>query len=133
METAMPDSKRQLRRLFTRGPWLSIWSLFLGVLFFAATAIGGHVGRGFISLGLFIAFAAIFYFGRANETIDGLSSPRRDERWEMINQRALAFAGTVLVLTLIGGWLVELVNGNDGSPYSLVLAGGVLAYFAGAL
>jgi hypothetical protein len=31
------------------------------------------------------------------------SYPRRDERWEMINQRAMAFAGTIIVLTLIGG------------------------------
>lgn len=51
----------------------------------------------------------------------------------MINQRAMAFAGTVLVLVLIGGWVVELARGNDGSPYSEVFAGGVVAYFAAAL
>ena len=45
----------------------------------------------------------------------------------MINQRAMAFAGTVLVLVLIGGWVVELARGNDGSPYSEVFAGGVVA------
>ena len=44
----------------------------------------------------------------------------------MINQRAMAFAGTVLVLVLIGGWVVELARGNDGSPYSEVFAGGVI-------
>src|SRR5919204_3395311 len=126
MQMTVPESKHPRRHL-SRAPWLVIWSLALGVVFFTAAAIGGHLGNGFVSLGLFVAFAAIFYFGSGNETIGGLAAPRRDERWAMINQRALAFAGTVLVLILIGGWLVELANGKDGSPYSEVMGGGVAA------
>jgi hypothetical protein len=102
-------------------------------VFFAATAIGGNLTIAFVTLGIFVAFSAVFYFGTRNETIAGLAEPRRDERWEMINQRAMAFAGTVVILILIGGFVVELANGNDGSPYSEVMAGGVIAYFAGAL
>jgi hypothetical protein len=36
----------------------------------------------------------------------------------VINQRAMAFAGTVVVVALIVGSVVELANGNDGSPYA---------------
>ena len=133
MEMAIPEPKQARRQLF-RGPWLSVWSLILGVLFFTASAIGGNLTNAFVSLGAFVAFAAVFYFGAArNETIGGLAAPRRDERWAMINQGALAFAGTVVVLTVIGGWLYELANGNDGSPYAEVMGGAVVAYFAGAL
>jgi hypothetical protein len=132
METVVPESQSARSHLL-RGPWLSIWSLFLGVLFFAANVIGGDLGWGLVSLGLFVVFAAVFYFGGGNETIGGLAAPGRDERWAMINERARAFAGTVVILILIGAWLVEIANGEDGLPYSLVMAGGVIAFFAAAL
>ena len=134
MQMAVPESK-STRRHFSRGPWLVTWTLLLGVLFFTANAIGGNLVNGFVSLGLSLAFAALLYFGTGagNETIGGLADPGRDERWMMINQRALAFAGTVLVFILIGGALVELANGHDGSPYTEVFGGGVIAYFVAAL
>jgi hypothetical protein len=132
MQVAVPESKSAWRR-FCRAPWLPLWSLTLGILFFGAAAIGGNLTAGLVSLGLFLAFAGLFYFGARNETIGGLAAPRRDERWAMINQRAIAFAGIVVILTVIGGWLVELANGNDGSPYSEVMAGGVIAFFVAAL
>lgn len=116
-----------------RGPWLAIWSLFVGLLVSAATVIGGNLTIGLVTFGLFVAFAAFLYFGSRNETIAGLTYPRRDERWEMINQRAMAFAGTIVVLALIGGWIVELARGNDGSPYWEIFTGGTVAYFAAAL
>ena len=120
MWTETVESKPMRHQIF-KGPWLSIWSLAVGILVSGATVIGGNLTIGLITLALFVAFAAIFYFGGRNETIAGLAAPRRDERWEMINQRALAFAGTVVILVLIGGWVVELANGNDGSPYAEIL------------
>jgi hypothetical protein len=124
---------KSMRQQLCRGPWLAIWSLTLGVLVSGAMVIGGSLIPGLVTFGLFALFAAVFYFGRRNETIAGLSSPGRDERWEMINQRSLAFAGTVVILILIGGWIVDVANGNDGSPYSEIIAGGAIAYFAAAL
>lgn len=132
MEMVMPESKPARRRLW-RGPLLPVWSLTLGVLFLAANAIGGNLAWGLLSLGLFVAFAAVFYFGAGNETIGGLAAPGRDERWAMINERARAFAGTVVILILIGAWLYELANGQNGSPYAEVMGGGVIAFFVAAL
>ncbi|HEY6771983.1 MAG TPA: hypothetical protein VI035_05990 [Solirubrobacterales bacterium] len=132
MQTAIPECN-YTRRRWSRAPWLPLWSLFLGIVFSAATLIGGNLTIALVTLGLFLAFSALFYFGARNETIAGLAQPERDERWALINQRALAFAGTVVILILIGGFVVELANGNDGSPYSEIFAGGTLAYFAAAL
>ena len=124
---------KSMRQQLCRGPWLSVWSLTLGLLVSGAMVIGGSLTAGLITFGLFVAFAAVFYFGRRNETIEGLAAPGRDERWEMINQRALAFAGTIMILILVGGWIVEVANGNDGSPYSEIIGAGAIAYFAAAL
>jgi hypothetical protein len=132
MQMAVPESK-YCKRPGARTPWLPIWSLVLGIVISTAVAIGGNLTIALINLGLFVAFSALFYFGARNETIGGLAEPRRDERWAMINQRAMAFAGTVVILILIVGWVVELANGNDGSPYSEIFAGGTIAYFAAAL
>jgi len=132
MLTAIPESKSAKGQLFRRR-WLPVWSLLLGVLIFTAMAIGGNLTWGFVTLGLFLAFSALFWFGEGNETIGGLAGPRRDERWAMINQRATAFAGTIVILILIGGWVVELAQGHDGSPYSLIMGAATVAYFGAAL
>jgi hypothetical protein len=102
-------------------------------VFATASAIGGNLTNAGITLAIFVAFSGFLYLGARNETIGGLAEPRRDERWGMINQRATAFAGTVLVLILVVGSVVGLVQGNDGSPYIEVLGAGAIAYFAGAL
>jgi hypothetical protein len=132
MQMAVPEPKGGRRRV-ARSPWLAIWSLALGILIFTATTIGGDLTWGLVSLGPFVAFAAVFYFGARNETIAGLVAPARDERWAMINRRARTFAGTVVILIVIGGWLYELANGHDGSPYSEMIGAGALAYFVAAL
>jgi hypothetical protein len=132
MQIAIPDSRSPRHRL-ARGRWLAIWSLVLGIAVFTATAIGGNLTGGLVSLGLFVAFAALFYFGARNETIGGLSAPGRDERWAMINERARAFAGTVVILAVIGAWVYELAKGRDGSPYAEFIGAGAIAFFVAAL
>ena len=51
-----------------------------------------------------------------------------DERDELIDLRAMAVAGAVLVTGLTGGLLVALLQGDGSSPYSWILAAGGLAY-----
>ena len=130
METAEGSPmRRQIRKI----PWLSLWSLALGIVVSGAIVIGGNLTNGLITFAAFVVFATFFYFGARNETVAGIGSPGRDERWEMINQRALAFAGTVVTLVLIVGWVVEVLNGNDGSPYAEIVGAGSIAYLAAAL
>jgi hypothetical protein len=104
------------------------FSLTLGLLIFAAFAIGGDVAGGAICLGIMAFVGAVFLVGSRSETLQGLGGPGRDERWAMIDLRATALAGLVLITALIAAWLWEIAHGDDGSPYGQLLAIGGLAY-----
>ena len=113
----------------TRTRWfMPVFCLFLGALMFGAFAIGGDAIQGVISFGLMAALAAIFAFARRSETIQGIGGPERDERWAMIDLRATAITGGVLIFAIIAGFLIEVARGQDGSPYALLAAIGGLAY-----
>jgi multisubunit Na+/H+ antiporter MnhB subunit len=126
----MPATPRR-----TRSPWRSrLWApavcLALGVVMFAAFAIGDEPGQGLGALGVMAALAALFALGGRSDTLRGLGGPGRDERWSAIDLRATAFAGFVMAAAVIGGWLVEVAQGRDGAPYAAIAAIGGLAYLA---
>ena len=106
------------------------FSLFLGALIFGAMALGGEPREGLMGFGVMAAVAALFLFGSRSETLRGLGGPGRDERWAMIDTRATAFAGTVLLTVIICVWLYELARGQDGRPYGRLLAIPGAAYIA---
>ena len=81
--------------------------LFLGALMFGAFAIGDNLGQGAFSFAVMAALGAVFAFGRRSETLQGLGGPARDERFEMIDLRATAFTGAVLIVCIIGGFLLR--------------------------
>ena len=109
--------------------WMPLFSLFLGAVMFAAFAIGGSVGDGVYAFAVMAVLAGVFAFGaRRSETLGGLGGPGRDERWEMIDLRASAAAGLVLILVVIGAWLYEIARGHDGSPYGQLGAIAGVAY-----
>jgi hypothetical protein len=109
--------------------WLPAFSLLLGAVMLAAFAIGGEPGDGAQAFAVMAAIAALFGFGsRRSETLGGLGGPGRDERWAMIDLRATALAGMVLITVVIGAWLYEIASGEDGSPYSQLGAIAGLAY-----
>lgn len=120
----MPTTPNYMRSRF----FMPLFSLFLGALVFTAFAIGGDITTGLFSAPIFVVMAALFFFARRSETIQGLGGPGRDERWAMIDLTATAAAGGVLVVVVIGAWLYEVANGQDGSPYSQLGAVAGLAY-----
>lgn len=99
-----------------------------GVVVLAASWAGGHPGLGAYGLAVMAGFGLLLLLlaGRS-ETIRGLTVSR-DERFAQIDLRATAFAGLVLVLTLIVAWLVEIASGHSGQPYDWLAAIGGLAY-----
>lgn len=110
------------RRPFWRSAlWMPCFCLFLGALVLASWA-GGHRDRGLASFAVMAVVAAVFALGGRSDTLRGLGGPGRDERWVMIDLRATAFNGLVVILVLIGAWLTELAQGHDGSPYRELLA-----------
>jgi hypothetical protein len=74
------------------------------------------------------SLAALFLFGSRSETLRGLGGPGRDERWAMIDTRATAFAGAVLIGAVIALWLWEVAHGRDANPYAPLGAVAGLAY-----
>jgi hypothetical protein len=104
------------------------FSFSIGLTMLAAFWIGGSPSDGLVALGIMTAVAALFLFGGRSETLQGLGGPGRDERWAMIDVHATALTGLVLILVIIGAWLVEVAQGEDGSPYALLGAVGGVAY-----
>jgi hypothetical protein len=116
--------------------WHSRWSLplrllALGAVMFGAFALGDQPGNGVIAFGVMAAVAFVFLLGGRNETLRGLG-PGRDERWAAIDLKASAFAGLVLITAVIGAFLYEIANGDDGSPYAELGAISGIAYVVGA-
>jgi hypothetical protein len=120
----MPTTPSYMRSRY----FMPLFTLFMGALVFAAFAIGGDVKNGLFAIPLFVGIAALFFFARRNETIQGIGGPGRDERWALIDLSATAAAGAVLILVVIGCWLVEIAKGHDGSPYGQLGAVAGLAY-----
>ena len=123
------------RKPIYRSRWyMPAFSVFLGLLMLGAFAIGGDLGDGLFALGVMVVLAAgILVFGR-NETVRGLSGPGRDERWAKIDITASALTGLVLITVIIGAFLVEVAQGEDGQPWSqLGAVGGVTYIIAVAL
>jgi hypothetical protein len=120
-----------MNRLYRTRWFMPSFSLFLGALMLGAFWIGGDLGQGLSAAAVMLVVAALFYFGgRRSETLAGIGGPARDERWERIDVHATALAGSVLVLVIIGAFLVEVAQGQDGSPYSALGAVGGVAYIA---
>jgi hypothetical protein len=113
----------------TRSKWfLPLFSLALGLVVFAAQWAGGDPNGGLVSLGILVAFGAVFLFGGRSETIRGLRGDGRDERFSQIDVHATAFAGVAVIVAIIAGFVVELARGQDGLPYAWLGGVGGLAY-----
>ncbi len=113
--------------------WMPGFCLFLGALMFGAFAIAGELGQGAISFGIMAVLAAVFALGRRSETLQGIGGPGRDERWALIDLRATAITGLVLIVFVIGAWLYEIADGQDGEPYALLGAIGGVSYLIAML
>ena len=107
---------------------LPAFCLLLGALMFGAFALGGSVGQGLISFGIMAVTGALFLFGRRSETLQGIGGPERDERWELIDLRAVATTCIVLITVITGMFLYEVADGQDGEPYTQLGAIGGLTY-----
>jgi hypothetical protein len=115
------------KSLYRQRWWMPVFSLFLGTLMLVAFWIGDSITEGLVSFGIMAALAAFLVFGRS-ETVRGLSGPGRDERWAKIDVHATALTGSVLIAVIIGAFLVEVAQGEDGQPWSQLGAVGGIAY-----
>ncbi len=121
-------------RTMCRSRWfLPLFAVVMGGAVFAAQATGGHPGSGLVSFGILAFTGAVVLFGGRSETIRGLRGDARDERFQRIDIHATAFAGTVVIIAIIVGFLIELAHGRDGNPYTWLGAIGGISYLAAVI
>jgi hypothetical protein len=85
---------------------------------------------------LTFAIVAVYALGlrllqSKSETASLLSGLPVDERWESINNRALALAAQVIAVILLVAFLVVRFGGGDAMPYAGSLAVFSIAYIGG--
>ena len=93
-----------------------------GLAFFLAAWHAGDLGPGLGLLAIMVVFTAgVLLASRRSETVRGLLD-RRDERITAIDLRATAVAGTVTILAVLVGAVMELARGHTGAPYTWLAA-----------
>jgi hypothetical protein len=119
-----------MKRL-TRSRWfLPAFCVVLGCAFLAAQWWGGDPRAGVYALAFMVALGLAILLGGRSETVRGLRGDARDERFRTIDIHAGAFAGFVLVITLVILTLTQLARGDDIDPYGQLLAVGGVSYVA---
>jgi hypothetical protein len=112
-----------------RSRWFILaFCVCLGGVALLASWLGGQLVSGLIDLALLACFGLFMALASGSETIRGLRGDGRDERFALIDLRATAVTGQVLIVAVIVGWLVEIARGHSGNPYGWLAALGGLAY-----
>ena len=92
--------------------------LFLGGVVLLASWLGGQLVAGLIGLAVMACFGLFIGLAGGSETIKGLRGDGRDERFALMDLRATAVTGHVLIVAVVVGWLVEIARGHSGSPFT---------------
>lgn len=127
-----PDSPEQQRPPITDG-WRSWWLMALvpvglGAIILAAEAASGELSSGLVWFAVLAAFGALLAFGGRFDTVRQARGGTEDEREALINTRAMAAAGQLLVLVLTGCIVYTLARGDDPQPYTQLMAVGGAGY-----
>lgn len=103
-------------------------ALLAGLAYLAAGLLGDDLGFGLLGLALMLGVAAVFVTTtRSSETAAGLRD-RTDERINDIDRSASLFAGMTVLMTVLVMFVVEVAQGEDGSPYYQLGAVGGVTY-----
>lgn len=103
-------------------------SLGLGGVVLAAAATNGALTSGLVWFAVLAVLGALQAFGLRSDALRTAQWGTEDERDALINMRAMAGAGMVLVLLLTGCIVFELVRGDNPSPYTQLMAVGGASY-----
>jgi len=114
---------------FTRSRWFMLaLCVALGGVVLLASWLGGSLASGLIGLAVLTGFGLFISLASGSETIRGLRGDGRDERFALMDLRATAIVGQVLIIAVIVGFLVEIARGHNGNPYGWLGALGGLSY-----
>ncbi len=105
------------------------FAVVMGVVFLAAQWANDDLSGGLVSLAIMVAFAAaLVAFSGRSAVFEVMRNPQADERLAMLDLRATAFTGLVLITVVIGAFLYDVARGHDPSPYGQLGAVGGIAY-----
>lgn len=107
--------------------------LTIGVAYLIAAWVSGNPVLGLEMFAIMLLFTGgTVLAARRSETVKGLLDGR-DERITSIDLKATAFAGGVVLITIIGAFVVEIARGQDGLPYTWLGALGGLSYIGAVI
>jgi hypothetical protein len=110
------------------------FGLLLGVLFLAASAVGGQPAMGLGMLAVMAIYSGVLVaFGRRREMVGVLGGVPVDERLASFNLRATSIAGTVALGVALAGFTWRVAQGEGGADFAVVAAAGGIAYLAAIL
>lgn len=119
-----------MRMRLSRSRWeLPAFSVLMGVVMFGAEFVGGDLQGGVYALVIMCAFAVLLALGGRSETIR-LMRGEVDERGALIDLRATAYTGILLIVVIIGAFLVQVARGHSGDPYTQLGAVAGAGYLA---
>lgn len=98
----------------------------LGVIIGGAFLIGGEPVMAGVALAIMIVFGVLMSL----TPFGTLKPSSRDEREEKIDTAAAVATLGVLILAIIAGWLWDVTQGGDGTPYVWLAALGGATYLA---
>jgi hypothetical protein len=105
------------------------FGLLLGVLLFAASAIGGQP---VVGIGMFAVMAiyslVLVAFGGRSEIVGVLRGQPVDERLAGFNLVATAVAGLAAILVALGGFVWQIAHGQSGTDFAVVAAVAGIGY-----
>jgi ABC-type transport system involved in cytochrome c biogenesis permease component len=114
--------------------WLAVLvPALLGAAILAAELTAGDVAEGLVWFALLAGVGALLAFGGRFESVRLARGDGEDEREAMINQRAMAAVGIVLMIALTVVIVFQIARGDDPSPYTQIAALGGVSYVAALL
>jgi hypothetical protein len=109
-----------------------VFAVVIGLAMCAVVWSQGRPLQGLLMLGVMLVAAAVVVIFRRSEPIAMLAEESTEERRRLIQLKAGYFTVNVVALVIVGGFLVDVLRGGDGSPWSLLgFIGG--ASFVGAI
>jgi hypothetical protein len=99
-----------------------------GLAYLVAGVMGDDLSFGIVGLALMLGVGVVFMVAsRWSETAAGLRD-RTDERINQIDRSASLVAGMTVLLAVLAMFVVEIAQGQDGSPYYQLGALGGVTY-----
>lgn len=90
----------------------------IGVVYLVVGVAKVSVVAGLAGFAVMIGLAGVLAFlSRRSDTVALLGDDVHDERHVHIHQRAALYTLNILAAVLVGGFVVDVARGGDGSPY----------------